>query len=261
MGAPVTLGLDGVVYRRSAHGGVARTFDELLPILCALDPDLSVDVYVEGAPLRPLPDCQGVRAVTVFQADRILRPHRLMVGCMPVARAYAYACAARRRRLDVWQTTNYNIPAWWRGPTVVSVYDLIYRRYPEHFPAGARRRFVVQQEAAVRAADAIIVNSVTTKQDVIKFLHVPESRVTVAHLAASSAFRRLEDDNVPLASPSIATAIESIGTFLLLVGARAGYKNGAAVLRAYSSWQGRKDVALVLAGPPLDDFEIGRAHV
>jgi glycosyltransferase involved in cell wall biosynthesis len=178
-----------------------------------------------------------------------------MVGLMPVARAYAYSCATRRRRPDVWQTTNYNIPAWWRGATVVSVYDLTYCRYPQSFPAGARRRFIGQQKAAVKAADVVIANSATTKTDVVEHLGVPEDRVIVVYLASSPAFRVLPHDALEGASPRVAEATRRIRPYLLLVGGRAGYKNGAAVLQAYARWEGRKDVALVVAGPPLDAEE------
>jgi glycosyltransferase involved in cell wall biosynthesis len=74
-------------------------------------------------------------------------------------------------------------------PTVLTVHDLIYRLFPQHH----RRLNYWYLNAAmplfVRRADAIIVVSQATKNDLIRHYRTPDRKITVVHEAAATHFR------------------------------------------------------------------------
>lgn len=76
-------------------------------------------------------------------------------------------------------------------PVSVTVHDTHPLIYPAHFPVGVRGRikFAVQKKRLQRV-DAIIVNTETTKKDVVRFLDVPAKKVFVTHFAASKMYQK-----------------------------------------------------------------------
>lgn len=81
-------------------------------------------------------------------------------------------------------------------PTVMTVHDLIYKLFPEHhkrlnywYLNGAMPLFV-------RRANAIIVVSQATKNDLIRHYKTPDQKITVVHEAAAPHFRVVSDEEV-----------------------------------------------------------------
>jgi glycosyltransferase involved in cell wall biosynthesis len=116
------------------------------------------------------------------------------------------------------------------------------------------------QRQAVLGADAVITDSLYSKQDICKTLRVPESRVFVIPIAGSPEVTR------PGADAVVRTmrALDVAAPFVLGLGATAKRKNTIGILRAFAELLERsRDVSLVLTGvgPNLRrtiDAEMGR---
>ena len=74
---------------------------------------------------------------------------------------------------------------------VITIHDLHFLIYPK-FLTEESARYYGQIDRAVQRADHIIVPSEATRQDTIKLLGVPESRISVISEAANPLFRPLE---------------------------------------------------------------------
>lgn len=132
-------------------------------------------------------------------------------------------------RLDILHSPDF-IPPFRRDyKSVITVHDLAFILYP-HFLTHESARYYGQIDRAVRHADHIVADSRSTKQDIVTFLGVPESKITVIYAAANSSYRAIEDE----------TALQSIRekygldrTFLLFVSTIEPRKNLPTLLRAY----------------------------
>lgn len=102
---------------------------------------------------------------------------------------------------------------------ILTVHDMIHEKFPEFFdfnPSAARSKKI-----AIDRADHIICVSESTRQDLIKTLDVPESKITVVYhgcnlLSKDERARKLKDK-----------ALKLIGNtpYIFYVGPRSGYKN------------------------------------
>lgn len=85
-----------------------------------------------------------------------------------------------------------NLPLRKTCPWVVTIHDVIPLIFPEHFPPGIRGqvKFALQNWSLHRA-DAIITDSLSSKKDIIKYLHIPASKIHVIYLGVDQSFRPL----------------------------------------------------------------------
>jgi glycosyltransferase involved in cell wall biosynthesis len=125
------------------------------------------------------------------------------------------------------------VPPFWRGRTVLVVYDTLPWVVPESFPWTTRWRFGWRYRLAARRSSRVLVPSRATARDVARVHGVPESRLRIVHPGPEPSFRPLAPG-----APEIALARRSIGLgndpFYLFVGKRSGRRNLPAILEAFA---------------------------
>lgn len=107
---------------------------------------------------------------------------------------------------------------------VLTVYDMIHEKFPENF--APQDRTSNNKRLSVSRADHVICISNSTKRDLCTVFNVPENKVTVVHLGF---------EKFPILSNSKEVYCDQARPFLLYVGARGGYKNFEALIRAVGS--------------------------
>lgn len=75
-------------------------------------------------------------------------------------------------------------------PSVVTVHDLIFLRFPAYYGWFDRKIYEMKFRAACRAADRVIAISEATKRDIVRFLGIPESKIDVVYQGCDSSFKR-----------------------------------------------------------------------
>ncbi len=153
---------------------------------------------------------------------------------------------ARILRLDVLHSPYYIKP--YIGlpcPSVVTLYDLIGRRYPRLLPLHGRVLADVATRLALLSSQHIIAISRHTRSDLAHDYRVPLERITVTPLAADSRFVPQPADAVA----AVRARYELPPRYLLYLGANKPHKN---LLRLLEAWQQVAaqvdDAVLVLAG-------------
>jgi glycosyltransferase involved in cell wall biosynthesis len=153
---------------------------------------------------------------------------------------------ASRYRLDVLHSPHYTMPLFNTSPSVVTFHDMTFFLFPGQHELYKGIFFRTNIPLSARSASAIIADSESTRQDILRLLKLEPSRVVAIPLGVSSDFRLIDDR----------TAIQAIRQkyhlperIVLYVGVLEPRKNLPTLVRAFRSSVDRGVVhSLVLAG-------------
>ncbi len=151
---------------------------------------------------------------------------------------------AARHGVDLLHSLASTAPVWGRFRRVVTIHDLIYARFPEAH-AGIRdlgMRALVP--AAARRSHRVLVDSLSTRSDVLALRGVRAEHVDVVPLGLGSA-RRAQ----PIAEGELRTAL-GLGAreVLLTLSAKRPHKNLLALISALARIPAERRPVLVLPG-------------
>jgi glycosyltransferase involved in cell wall biosynthesis len=96
---------------------------------------------------------------------------------------------AARAGVDLVHSLASTAPLWGRFRRVVTVHDLIYARFPEAHSGIRDKGMKVLVPAAIRRSDRVIVDSQSTRGDLIALLGVPDGRIDVVPLGLGAVRR------------------------------------------------------------------------
>lgn len=155
----------------------------------------------------------------------------------------AFPLTLWRDRVDLLHAT-MNVAPWWSPcPTVVTIHDLAYLRYPEVHPRGRRLYLTWLTRLTVRRARAIVAVSAYTRSEVERLLGVPQERIRVIYEGVEARFRPLPPDQV-----ADFCRRRGLERYLLYVGNLEPRKNLSRLVQAYGRVAADTDADLVLAG-------------
>lgn len=225
----------------SAPGGIGTYVRELAPALIEEDPTLELmpfrSRFMTGGP--PAAWLERLPPVTVVDRRiRTLYPRWNLTGRPALSSGLEEAAV-------VHSTNPAAVAPRRRGQRlVVTVHDLAFVRHPELFPRDWRMLYRAGLHAVARRADAVVVPSAFTADELRALSRVDAARVHVTPLAPS----------LPLGDPGdVDETLERLGVprpYVLSVGTIEPRKNQARLVRAYRrlAAEGRPH-ALVLNGP------------
>jgi glycosyltransferase involved in cell wall biosynthesis len=230
------------------RGGVGRYVDALLPALADLGVELSV--VCQPRDVRLVSELVPSADVVVASPQVSRRPVRLLWE------QWALPGVVRRVQADVLLSPHYTMPRRAGVPVVVTLHDATFFSHAElHSPLKARF-FRTAIRRAVRSADALVVPSQATADEVSRYTGAPADRFHVAYhgvdthrfypvdAAESERVRRtLDIGDLP---------------YVGFLGTLEPRKNVPALVRAWDEAvrEGEDPVALVLAGGAGWDDEI-----
>jgi glycosyltransferase involved in cell wall biosynthesis len=137
----------------------------------------------------------------------------------------------RRDRLDLLHVPIYYLPPGAPKANVVTVYDVRFARFPETYPT-ARLAFLRRAVPwSLRRARHVIAISEYTRQEIVTLLGIPESKISVTHLAARAAFRVIEDGTT---LADVRSRYRLPDRFILCTGTLEPRKNLVRVLEAFA---------------------------
>jgi glycosyltransferase involved in cell wall biosynthesis len=159
--------------------------------------------------------------------------------------AYSLPRLCREWRADILHVT-YNAPFASPCPVVVTVHDVIFRRFPEFFSARDRLLFATLLPLSLRRAAAIITDSECSRADIVAFYPFTAGKVYAVPLAPAAAFRPIE----PRAARQVCERYGVAPGFILAVGNVQPRKNLPRLVAAFRDLLAREsgDYQLVLVG-------------
>jgi glycosyltransferase involved in cell wall biosynthesis len=241
------VGLDGLPLT-SLKTGVGHYTFELARALARAEPSSQLEIIYPSTypPISLVETGTGVLLPDNLKLERVrvglLGRHWWAVGLPRYIRG-----RRRRRGIELFHGTNYDIPLWRPCATVLTIHDLSQLLHPEtHEKRGvrrARRRLPVM----ARAADAIITPTESVKREVCERLKANPEKVFAIPEAPRACFR-------PLAFAETANVRQRLGVgdnFLFAVGTLEPRKNLSLLVKAFAEvTQARSDTTtqLVIAG-------------
>jgi glycosyltransferase involved in cell wall biosynthesis len=106
-------------------------------------------------------------------------------------RSFGLSGQVKRHNLDIFHGMNNELPAGIEKigcRTVMTVHDLILKRYPAYFSAIDRYIYEKKSRRSAAVADCIVADSLQTKRDLIEFYSVPEQKIRVVYPGCDPAF-------------------------------------------------------------------------
>jgi glycosyltransferase involved in cell wall biosynthesis len=153
----------------------------------------------------------------------------------------------RRRRVELFHGTNYDVPLWRRCATVLTIHDLSHLLHPETHERRAVRRARRRLPLMARTADAIITPTASVRRDVCEHLKANPEKVFAIPESARACFR-------PLTFADTADVRRRLGigdNFLLAVGTLEPRKNLSVLVNAFEEamrTRPENNTQLVIAG-------------
>lgn len=229
------LGVDlRIVDRQGMElSGLGRYALELVHALAEARPGWRLSIYTSRPELLTdalRPRAQGTRWPTSRALGR--------AGWLALGSAFETA----RQRPDLWFGPSFALPPWWRGPSVVTIHDLIVMTHPDHYRGRLNARYAAATiRSSARRADRILCGSQATRGELATHLGADPAKIEVTPYGISEVF--FADEGKAAAAPESAYLLY-VGTFESRKGIEIAYE-AFRRLRA----EGRS-VRLVLAGQP-----------
>jgi glycosyltransferase involved in cell wall biosynthesis len=149
-----------------------------------------------------------------------------------------------RNGLDVMHCPLNIAPLFPGAPTVVTVHDIAFERFPEHYPSGQTRYLSTMTRLSTQRAARVIAVSNATRADLIAIYGIDSNRIDVIHNGIDTEFRSYRE--AELTGFRIENDLPE--QFLLFVGTLQPRKNLEGLLRAYALIADRIEWPLVVIG-------------
>ena len=209
------VALDEQIFAVQAYGGISRLFYEKASSFMR-DPSFGVDLDSLDAPI--------VNEYLLADTELAARLHVTRASGPYRALAHYFARPRRQQSVDVMHNTFYlprGLSEHPQSRRVVTVYDMI----PELMPKTRRRMdFLTEKHKYVQKAHHIICISESTRSDLLRLYPEINTPMTIAYPGVGSAFTP--------DTPRVAGFPEP---YVLHIGNRASYKDGATLLRAFAA--------------------------
>jgi glycosyltransferase involved in cell wall biosynthesis len=232
------IGLNLVFLTPGEQGGMEIYARELIPKLIEAAPQHRFTAFVNldaAAKTNPWDGLVESVTVPVHASNRIewVRGEQQLLPRL-----------ARTAGVDLLHSLASTAPAWGGSRRVVTIHDLIYRTAPEAHPGIRSLGMRVLVPLAARRSHRVIVDSETTRRDVLRFLGIPENKVDVVRLGGGTAVR-----GVPMPEAQLRDTLDA-GTrpIVLSVSAKLPHKNLPRLLGALASIPQVSRPLLVLPG-------------
>jgi glycosyltransferase involved in cell wall biosynthesis len=138
--------------------------------------------------------------------------------------------------------------------TVVTVHDLTPIKFKKHFPSGIRGGLRWKyNKRLLKNADIVIVDSESSKDDVVNLAGINESKVKVVYLASNPIYEKLKTDNFKL---EIKKKFDLPDNFMIYVGDVTWNKNLPRIIEAAK----KADINLILIGKALAETNFDKKN-
>ncbi len=235
--APLQVTLDvGAAVHQSA--GLSRYTERLATYLLANHADqVDLTLFYNAHSGHQLPTTLHAAKARTFKQGQLA--WRLSVLATQILRLPRYERITNPAPASLYHAAEHLLP-YLRRPTVMTVHDLIFERYPEHHTLRNRLFLKVAMPLFIKAADTIIAVSQHTKRDLIELYRAPADKLQVVYEGVDPEFRPSDPAVVQRVRQQYSPGTnDTVRPYLLMVGTLEPRKNHAAAMRALARLKAR----------------------
>ncbi len=152
-----------------------------------------------------------------------------------------------KEKPDVLHIPHCNVPLLYRGKMIVTIHDLTHLVYPEFLPMKlVHLYFKFIFWFVCKRANRIMVDSESTKMDLLRFYRVNPDKITTVLLAAGKEFVRKSKEEVEYLYEKY--GIPRDKKIILYVGNLLPHKNLNGLLEGFAQMKGKENCRVVLVG-------------
>jgi len=258
--APGThIGLNLIFLVPGETGGMEVAARELIPALLAAAPaGMRFTAFINREAAAESADSHGRTSdlrelvATVTVPVRARRRAQWVLGEQTLL-----PLLARRANVALVHSLASTAPLWGSFRRVVTVHDLIYARFPEAHAGVRDKAMRVLVPSAARRSDRVIVDSLSTRDDLVELVGLPAERIDVVALGVGPV-RRAE----PAPEADLRERLRlGARRVVLSLSAKRPHKNLLALIGALARIAADQRPVLVLAGYPTEHEAHLRARV
>jgi len=163
-------------------------------------------------------------------------------------RSFGLRPQIRKDQIELYHGLSNELPFNLRNTgvkTIVTIHDLIFKRYPQWYPLIDRRMYDLKFRYSCQTADHIIAISECTKKDIIHFYGIDPSRIAVIYQTCNAEFQQLLSDRL---LDDMRKKYGLPQDYLLYVGSIIERKNLEGIIKAFSLLPPALDIPLVVVG-------------
>jgi glycosyltransferase involved in cell wall biosynthesis len=163
-------------------------------------------------------------------------------------RSFGLSGTIEQDSLDLYHGLSHEIPFGLEKKSckkVVTIHDLLFMRFPENFGLIDRKMYRLKFSHGCEKSDQVLAICDQTKRDIVDFLGIPESKITVMYQSCEPMFYQIYSDE---AKEQLRAKYNLPQKYMLYVGAIEPNKNALTIIRAYGQICSDVTEDLVLVG-------------
>ena len=168
-------------------------------------------------------------------------------------RTYGIVQELKSQKVDVFHGLSNEIPVGLGNSGikgVVTIHDVIFKRYPHYYPIVDRTVYQVKTAHALKNADVIVATSMATAQDIVKFFRSDEMKIKVVYQPVSDIWYTPAVQNKEIDKP-----------YWVYVSSFNQRKNHLTLIEAFSRIHKQTEHNLVLLGASGDTSELVKGRI
>ncbi len=134
-------------------------------------------------------------------------------------------------KADILHCPDYLIPPALNRNIILTIHDLAFMRFPEFNFDWFIKKYTAEVKRNVQTARRIIADSLSTKNDIVKFFNTDPAKVEVIYLAADHIFKKIPDKEKDI---SILQKYGINKKYILSVGTIEPRKNFITLIKAFN---------------------------
>lgn len=153
------------------------------------------------------------------------------------------------KKASITHFMNYHVPPGVKGKVITMVYDMVYKSYPETMNFKTLKMLNLSMKRSCKRADVIITISQFSKNEIIKYLNVPENKIVIMPCGVDLNLYNPNYGMDEIARVKNKLGIE--GDYFLYLGTLEPRKNLERLIEAYDLLRRKLSIVprLVIAGP------------
>ncbi|MFT4535392.1 MAG: glycosyltransferase involved in cell wall biosynthesis [Saprospiraceae bacterium] len=161
-------------------------------------------------------------------------------------RSYGISKELRKDKIDIYHGLTHELPRnidIAQCGKVVTIHDLIFKRFPAYFPATDRAIYNLKWKHSIASSDKIIAISKHTKADMIEYYAVDPDKIEVIYNTCDPRFYSVDPKN-----ESKPSSLDLPENYMLSVGSIEPRKNFGAIVKALALIPKSQRIDLVIVG-------------